>query len=488
MGIGTQWRATRRRHRVLIGGALFGAAFAYLFAFRNEGIFHLDAVYLAQAVEDLYRGVWHRDWRCGAVLANAVVYFPFWLVGEDAERATVLASVLFHALAVALAFRFVARLSGRPLQAALAAGLFALSPVFSVANTFGKEYGLALLALLAAFDGAVAAHDRDSAPRAALAGLLLGVSYTIWEGLLLVTPILPLLLFAPRRCRRRPAPGPRRVAAGAALGYALGLGFALATSLLSMLRTYAATPQMTHVGDAAAVTLLAAGGDLVRLQGGPFLAAAGLGLGLAWRQARYRPVLACAALLAATGPVYGALTTYGPRYLALCALGLAMFAGAAFDFLLRTPGARVASAACYALTLAAMLAAAHPLLAERRSYNGPKRYAQLIADQTEPDSLILVMDDSRFVEYYARRATLGHPIGDRAAIDAWVRQVVRESERRPVYLTDSGLMYDPGHLVRRALDQHFTFVLVATQPTEDYHHAEGLLRPYQGHLWRLQRQ
>jgi hypothetical protein len=95
------------------------------------------------------------------------------------------------------------------------------------------------------------------------------------------------------------------------------------------------------------------------------------------------------------------------------------------------------------------------------------------------------MDDSRFVAYYAQRATLDHPIGDRAAIDAWANALLRESERRALYLTDSGLTYDPEGLVREALDQRFTRVLIGTRSTEDYHHAEGRLRPYEGHLWRL---
>src|SRR4029077_15113173 len=131
---------------------LFLASFAYLYAFRNEGLFHLDAVFLAQAVEQIYAGgPWDLSWRFGAVLANALVYLPFWLSGENAERSTILASILFHAASIPMVFLFLDRLCGSRLLAALSAGLLAVAPVYSVANTFGKEYGLAVLLVATSF-------------------------------------------------------------------------------------------------------------------------------------------------------------------------------------------------------------------------------------------------------------------------------------------------------------------------------------------------
>ncbi|MEO8605159.1 MAG: hypothetical protein ABI629_21505 [bacterium] len=47
----------------------------------------------------------------------------------------------------------------------------------------------------------------------------------------------------------------------------------------------------------------------------------------------------------------------------------------------------------------AIIAASYPLLAPRHTYNGARRSAQLIAQAPEPESVIIVMDDSRFVEY-----------------------------------------------------------------------------------------
>lgn len=479
----------RRPSLPLVALALFLPTLAFMLWFRNQGIFHLDAVFLAQAVEDIWAGrAWDLHWRFGAVLANALVYGPFWLAGESAERATVVASAFFHALSVPLTFAFVTRLSGSRLHGALSAGLLAVAPVCTIPNSFGKEYGLAMSLVVGALWLAVVAHDRGSAWRAALAACLFALSYTVWEGLLAATPVLLVALLLPRASRPHlpPRRRRRRLLAGAAAGYALGLAAALATSLASMVRTYAAAPHMTSFAGLGAPMLALALGDLARFLGWAFLAAAAAGGALAWRGRRHRRVLPIALVLVATVAVYGSLSTYGPRYLAFAALGLAMLAGATYRALLaqRMPLRGVALAA-YALTLAAMLAVSYPLLEPRRTYNGPKGYALFVAEAAEPDSLIVVMDDSRFIEYYAHRATLGHPIGDAAATAEWVRALAAEARRRPVYLTDSGLAYDPRGLVRRALDETFTWVLVGTRPTEDYHHAERGLQVHEGHLWRL---
>lgn len=57
--------------------------------------------------------------------------------------------------------------------------------------------------------------------------------------------------------------------------------------------------------------------------------------------------------------------------------------------------------------------------------------------------------------------------------------------RGPVYLAESGLSYDPGRIVQRAIGEHFTTTLVGQRTTEDFHNAERRRQEYEGHLWRL---
>ncbi len=57
-----------------------------------------------------------------------------------------------------MGFIFLERLCGDRLLAALAAGLLAVAPMYTIGNTFGKEYGLALLLVLSAFHLALRAR------------------------------------------------------------------------------------------------------------------------------------------------------------------------------------------------------------------------------------------------------------------------------------------------------------------------------------------
>lgn len=473
--------------RGAIAAVLFAATAAFLYAFRNEGIFHLDAVFLAQAVEAIYaHEPWDTSWRFGAVLADAVVYFPFWLAGESAERATVLSSILFHACSIPMAFLFLERLSGTRLLAALSAGLLAFAPQYTITNTFGKEYGLAIFLTTTAFWLALEARERGSAAHAAVSAFIFALSYIVWEGLLAITPAYLLVLVAPRLERPVLTRRSGRIAAGALLGFAAGLALDLSTSLFAMLQTYRSSGQMTAFRGIASPVLSFAIADLVQFLGWPFLAASAMGLGLASWQPRYRAVLPIAVLLVLSLAFYGNLSTYGPRYLVVCTLGLSMLAGVAFDFLSRRPmPVRVPSLALYAFIIGSMIAVSYPQLAARHTYNGAKRYAQMVAELTEPESLIIVMDDARFIQYYAGRATMAHPIGDRAATQEWIASVREALERGPVYVTESGLSYDPGYIVQQAMDANFSLTLVGTRTSEDYHHAERGLRPYEAHLWRL---
>lgn len=371
-----------------IAAVLFLATFAFLYAFRNEGIFHLDAIFLAQAVERIYAdNAWDVSWRFGAVLANALVYFPFWLSGENAERSTIVASILFHAASIPVLFLFLERLCGSRLLAALSAGLLAVAPVYSVANTFGKEYGLAILLVATSFFLALRARETGSAVGAASSALCFALSYIVWEGLLAITPIYLVVLFAPRFEPLAWGPHTRRLAAGALAGFGVGLALDLSTSLATILRTYAGSRHMTGFLGIASPMLRVAMGDLARLLGWPFLLTSALGLVVALAQRRYLSILPLAGLLIATLAFYGNLSTYGPRYLVLCALGLSMLAGAALHFMLtRRRLLQVAAVAAYVCIVGSMVAASYPLLAPRHRYNGAKRFAQLRPSQRASSS------------------------------------------------------------------------------------------------------
>jgi hypothetical protein len=226
--------------------------------------------------------------------------------------------------------------------------------------------------------------------------------------------------------------------------------------------------------------------DLLFFLGPLFLISSAIGLVVAWRDRQLRPVLLVSLPLVLTVFFYGNLDTYGPRYLAFCALGLAMLAGVAVCHLVRRGGwVRIGAIATCVLTLSWMFVASYPLLAPRRVYNGAKRFALLVAETTEPESAIIVMDDRRFIQYYARRETIGHPIDDPPATEIWIEELKTRLERQPVYLVSSGLSYDDSRTVERALEANFTFLLVGEGLAEDFHAADRKLAFYDGKIFLL---
>jgi len=85
--------------------SLFGCAKSL-----NEGLFHVDSVILARAVEESYRtGHLHAavSGRYGIVLINAILYWPFYLRGQNADFLTRFSSVFFYALSIPAFFIFI---------------------------------------------------------------------------------------------------------------------------------------------------------------------------------------------------------------------------------------------------------------------------------------------------------------------------------------------------------------------------------------------
>ena len=100
---------------------------------------------------------------------------------------------------------------------------------------------------------------------------------------------------------------------------------------------------------------------------------------------------------------FGNVSSYGPRYLLYVLPPVAVLAGAGAAWLVRRPpGRRARTALAVALLAAAAVpgvARALPLLAARAAHSGPKAMALLVRERTEPDAVIVCMDNSVFLDY-----------------------------------------------------------------------------------------
>jgi hypothetical protein len=138
-----------------------------------------------------------------------------------------------------------------------------------------------------------------------------------------------------------------------------------------------------------------------------------------------------------------------------------------------------------ALTLYSFLTIA-PILSFRHNFCGPKDYALWLKTVVPENSIIIVIDDAPFVEYYSRLRPLKHPINDIEATQKWaadIKKYIRDGI--PVYITETGFSYDKDRIVKDALVENFNLQLVGEHPNEHYQWTEIEPAPYMSRLWKL---
>jgi len=465
-------------------------------ALRNDGLFHHDAVKLAMAVEASHeRGrlqpmelqIPPVGGRYGLVLVNWGLYELIHSVNPAVSTEAVLlfSAALFGSIAVGLLY-LVARMAG--FGAAVSAGgavLLSLDPIFFSETVGAKGHGLALAGgLLGILLAQVAARGRAPAV-AAFAGLVLGlVGFVRVSSVLAAAPAVLILLFQPKRKARGPVLGAFVVALAAS-------GAALGVLQLDWIRTFSRVTDY-RVLDLGLIGLALA--DLNRAltpAGWPLLV---VGIVVALRERKPLPLVVWMAGVFA----YSAnLAQYSPRFLIepLAVAGILVAAGA------HTLLGRWRVAYPVAIAALAILPFVLPLqrptiwnvIAYRHDRIGNEVGGQWLARETPPEAVVIAMDDAPFVQYYGQRATLSHPVPDPAdpamaeeEVRAFARQVYDLlAAGRPVYLLKTGLTYDPGGYVNRALGSIATLEEVQRIESEDYHHNSIRSGRYEQVIFRL---
>jgi hypothetical protein len=464
-------------------------------ALQNDGLFHHDAVKLAMAVEATHdSGRLHPmelqippvGGRWGLVLVNWGAYAAIHTVNPAVSTEAVLlfTSALFGSLAVGLLY-LVGRMSG--LGVAICVGgatLLSLDAVFFSETVGAKGHGLALAgALLGILLAQVGARGR-SPTLAVASGLILGLIGFVRESSILAAAPALLILFFESRERRAPLVAAFAIAFGGAVA-----GFVVVQ--MEWIRTFSAVTDY-RVLDLHLVSLaLADVNRVITPAGWPLLL---VGIGVAVRERRPLPLV----VWMVGGFAYFAnLGQYSSRFLieVLAVASLLVAAGA--HVLLR----RWRLAYPAAIVLLGVLPYVLPLqsptiwnvIAYRHHRIGNEVVGRYLLEETPEDAVVIAMDDAPFVQYYGQRATLSHPIPDPAdpvraeeETRAFARQVYDLLVGgRPVYLLWTGLTYDPGQYVNRALGSIAVIDEVARIESEDYHDKSIRSGRYEQIIFRL---
>lgn len=488
-------RAERLPLLVSVGG-LFLVSLALRLYFQNDGLFLYDSVVLAQAVEDtLETGRLHGqiNGRHGSVLFGLLAYLPDYLItGEaSAERALLGANAFWSAAAVPALFFLGNSLLRNAGAAWIAAFLFSLSPIYLSVSTWAKPHGLEVFQIVASFALLAGSRSRNTISRLLMASIVMGSAIFCREAALLLLPIYVLMYLQPEIAWRRPfvRVDPRvwsiRWLAAAFMPLALLLAVSLWFYLGDVvLRTLTVESQNTVAFPLVPTPILwMALGDLA-VQLTPLgIALSIVGVACLTRRANVFAFVVLGAWAAILYPV-GNSPAYWPRLLAVLSPPFFLCLGLGASWLYKR--SRLVALLVVLFVGTHMLYTIVPILSYRRVFSGEKAQALWLREHVPAGGVVIAMDDSIFIDYYAGLETLEYPLGDPAATEKWIADLKeRVLSGTPVYVINSTWNYDFTMDLRRGMSDHFHLEKVGTKVVEDYHRAALRDLRYRTTLQRL---
>ena len=474
---------------------LTGLILAVRLFWLHDGLFHHDAARLAQSVEasfaqgslePLHLFSPELNGRHGVVLLNLLLYVPYRLAtGEvSSEGVLLFSSALFSTLAAVALYALARPLLGSHRGGLIAAAFFAFFPLILTESVGAKEHSLSLLVTATALALGLRGLQQGSPAWLAAASGLCGLSAFIRTVDVSSFALLALLFVAGASTlsfRRTPA-----LTAALLAPFAVACAFAwwVLSAWILFFRGQK-FEEHTLSWSSLRPRFAMAGDDL--LQSLTWIGVVGLIAGAVLLLVRRRWFLSTFLLgwIVAKLLFYVSLGDYRARYTVDIYLPIAVV----LAYLAMTIPRRYGRYQLAAVTLgcALLFSQIQPVLAARHEWVGGKRLAEYVAANTPDDALILVMDDAPFIEYYAARATIGHPIDDQPATDAFCRDLLERIRRgTPVYAVQSALQYDRSNIFRRTFPRYFDLRTVGQSDWEAYHDANFSLESRsQAMVWRV---
>jgi hypothetical protein len=468
---------------------LFSISFFFRLYYMNEGLFHHDEIWIAQAVERLYARselIGAVNGRYGSILLNAIFYAPYRaFTGAVAEKVISFTSILSGALLVVVVYYLVLEFIDNRVSAFLAALFLNFNFLFLTFSTIGKENIanalFAVLAILLILRGV----KQNSIYLKVLGFASFAFSITVHEaGIALLPILLAFLTLFHLACRR-----PHKL---------LFLDFGLFLVLISVpfflylgkvffrAATVRSTDTAFFEGLFTPIFAIAAK-DLYQICWVPLLALAAAG---AFQLKKNLKVLVPLCLWILLLFYYGNISCYCARYLLYIVIPIVIFAGIGAGVLLerfKSMNWKIMSGGIILLLVCGYgLFNAYPLISFRREYCGPKRMALHVQANTEPDALIITEDESVYITYYARREVMSHPDTDYALNRDFV-EMIRDIALtgRKVYVNSSAFSYDAKAYFEKLMRKNFELVPAGQVLDEDYHRPELSFTKYQSFLFRL---
>jgi len=187
---------------------------------------------------------------------------------------------------------------------------------------------------------------------------------------------------------------------------------------------------------------------------------------------------------------YGNNSGYAPRHLILILLPISILGGMGAGFLVgKVKGLPLQAALGLVLIVAACgygIFKSYPILNFRKDYCGPKKMAEFVKANTEPDATVISMDESVYIDYYASRDVMSHPVAEYTANREFVEHVhTMALSGRKFYINTTAFSYDyQGHF-KKLMEEKFQFLYVGEVLDELYKRPELGFRLFNNKLARI---
>lgn len=462
---------------------LFIANFLLAFNYINAGLFHYDAVLLAEAAEKtVSTGTLHgqTDGRYGSVIINSIIYLPFYILGENADFATRFSSVIFHALSVAALFLFLMALTENYKVSLFVALLQSVTPHFISPNTYGKEHAMAAFFLFLSWYYLIK-------NRTWMSNLFLFIAISVREAMLMYIPLSVVLYFKlgfdfkNKRFLFEKKSKKEIILFLLILFAVILVGFLLYKQII--------TDLFFKDKSNAYIAYFASGAKIFKAWNSalgkitaefPAIYLALIPLSLLfyfWRimKTKELKVEQTFMLLLFSIILYlGTNITFEARYLDISFVAVHFFISQ-FIYSL-TKKINLLSIIFVGYLVISTFLIIEPVLSYRHEHNELKEFALILNRSTELNSAIITSDESVFINYYAVRKILGYPRSkDSLEVEMIANKTILPEliNRTPIYLSGDAIFLDTINLTTfNKLKEMFSVKEFTTIPLEQYHQGD----------------
>jgi hypothetical protein len=466
--------------------SLFFIAFGLRLKYINLGFFHHDSILLVDAVEKSVNStciVPLLDGRYAYVAFHIPFYLLFRSLDLPIDLWFNLLTALIGSLSVLLLYLLTQEITENTFCAVTAASLFAVVPVYLSITTHTMVHAFSVCLGLLSFTLLIKGSRRDSALFCCAASFVLLFAISArFPNILLTLPFV-IVYFQPR------FEGIKLVIDSDKFSWKLAwVTLPLIIGLVMMLvfqweALQAKAGYDQFLGPFSPLTQLGIS-DMTRNIGVPgWILLAGGVVSIAFRP--QKPMLvACLIWLLLMFTFYGNVTTYDVRFYTILFPMVSLFISLGLELIHRR--SRILGSIVAVYVLFSFFLTIQPIIAERHAFSGEKAYALWVREMTEPNALVITMDDGVFIRYYAGRQVKDHPQGSETLAEAWAAEIKTHLEKGvPVYMMESGFSYDPEKIIMKTVTLHFDLKQVGAHRTEDYHRASIERKVYVQRLFQL---